>query len=411
MDYGLIGKVLGHSFSAEIHPKLFDCRYDKCELKENELDRFFKNRDFKGINVTVPYKETVIKYLDEIDENAERIGAVNTVINQNGKLKGFNTDYSGLKTLITSSGTEIKGSEVLVLGTGGTSKTAKAVLNDLGAKDIKIISRTKTGGEFDNYDNIAKYYDFAEVIVNTTPVGMYPNIDQSAVSLDGFNRLKAVFDVIYNPIRSKLVCDAEKKGLIALGGTLMLVFQAVAAARLFSGIGILDSEGNRIFNEILKAKENIVLIGMPSSGKSTVGRLLAEYTGKEFFDTDMLAEEKYGFSPKDLINNYGEEKFRECESEIIKELSAKQGLIIATGGGAVEREKNIDFLKQNGKIVFLNRDFKYLCADNSRPLSSTKEKLKALYIRRLPVYKAAADITVSGEATPQKTAEKILEMI
>lgn len=410
MDYGLIGNKLSHSFSAEIHPKLFDCKYSLCELQSDELEGFFAKRDFKGINVTVPYKTAVMEYLDFIDENAEKIGAVNTVLNKNGKLYGYNTDFSGLKTLILSAGVSLKDKSVIILGSGGTAKTAKAVAENLGATNITLISRTgKDGAE--TYKDLEKHYKTADILINTTPVGMYPEINKSAVSVSDFERLVAVFDVIYNPLRTKLIEDAEKGGIIAEGGLKMLVFQAVFAARLFSGKDIPEKKGYEIFEQIKKQKENIVLIGMPSSGKSTVGALIAKSLGRKFVDTDSLLTNTRKMSPKDIIETSGEAVFRNLETAVIKDLSLKQGLVIATGGGAVEREENIGLLKKNGKLVFLNRDLNNLGFDNSRPLSSTKEQLEALYKRRLPLYKKYADYTVDNFTSPENTANSVLEMI
>lgn len=410
MDYGLIGKKLSHSFSAEIHPKLFNCDYSLYELDEGELEKFFSKRRFMGINVTVPYKKAVMKYLDYIDDDAEKIGAVNTVLNKNGRLYGYNTDFSGLKALIVSAGVSLKDKSVIILGSGGTAKTAKAVSENLGAGNITLISRTGKNGA-DTYENLKKYHKTADILINTTPVGMYPDVNESPVSIREFERLTAVFDVIYNPLRTKLVCDALKKRIIAEGGLKMLVFQAVFAARLFSGKDIPEKKGCEIFEQIKRQKENIVLIGMPSSGKSTVGKLIAKRLGREFVDTDDLIYSTHKMSPKNIIENSGEAIFRNFETAIINDLSLKQGLVIATGGGAVEREENIDLLKKNGKLVFLNRDFEELGFDTSRPLSSNKEQLEALYKRRLPLYKKYADYTVDDFSSPENTANSVLEMI
>lgn len=410
MEYGLIGKPLGHSFSAEIHPKLFDCEYTLKEIDREELDDFFAKRDFKGINVTIPYKSEVIKYLDFIDENAKKIGTVNTVVNRNGKLFGYNTDFSGLKTLISSNGVSLEGKNVLILGSGGTSRTARAVAQDMGAANITAFSRKEAVG-FDTYENIGKYYDTAQIIINTTPVGMYPEIFESVISLDSFKRLRAVFDVVYNPIRTKLVCDALKKGIIAEGGMKMLVFQALFAARLFSGLDIPDKEGEKIVRKMLKSKENIVLIGMPASGKSTIGKRIAKSLGRVFIDTDTEIKKTFGRSPKEIITTSGEAVFREYETKVIKELAIAQRLVIATGGGAVENEINMDLLRENGKLVFLNRSIDFLSADSSRPLSSTREKLEKLYEKRMPLYKKYADLTVYSEGTAFETANSVLEMI
>ena len=410
MEYGLIGKPLGHSFSAQIHPKLFDCKYELKEIEPQDLAGFLEKRDFKGINVTIPYKSEVIGHLDFVDENAKKIGAVNTIVNKDGRLYGYNTDFSGLKMLITSNGVSLKDKNVLILGSGATSKTATAAARDMGAKIVTLFSRRKLPG-FETYENIGKYHDTAEVIINTTPVGMYPDICKSAISLDGFKKLNAVFDVVYNPIRTKLIVDAKKRGIIADGGMKMLVFQALYAARLFSGHDFSDEKGFEIVGDMQKSKENIVFIGMPSSGKSTIGKRIAKALGREFSDTDDEITKVYGKTPKEIINSSGEATFRKYETAVIKGISKKQGLVIATGGGAVEREINIDLLKENGKLVFLDRTLDFLSADGSRPLSSTKEKLEEIYKRRLPLYKKYADITVSGGWSLKKTLNSVLEMI
>ncbi len=410
MKYGLIGKTLKHSFSKEIQSKLLSSDYEICELKENELERFFLKKDFLGINVTIPYKTDVIKYLDNIDEISRKIGAVNTVINKNGKLYGYNTDYFGLKMLIKKNKIEIFDKNVLIFGSGGTSKTAKVLLEDLGAKSVVRLSRTKTDG-FDTYDNIQKYYDVSQVVINTTPVGMYPDNFDTITDIGKFSKLEAVFDVIYNPINTNLVLSAKNSGIVADGGITMLVFQALFSARLFSENDIPDRIGYEIINNLIKEKENIVLVGMPSCGKTTVGGLISKKLSKEFADIDMLIEKNYGKSPKLIIEESGEEKFRELETETIKEISKKTGIVIATGGGAVLREENMNALSQNGKIVFIERDFDELISDSNRPLSSTKERLSKVYIERLPLYKKYSEHTVKCMKTPEETAKKVLDVI
>ncbi len=409
MDYAVIGKTLTHSFSAEIHPKLFKCNYEKKELNEDELDKFMRNRDFLGINVTIPYKKAVIPYIDFLDETAELTGTVNTVINKNGKLFGYNTDYLGLKALIEKNNVDISGKNVLIFGSGATSCTAKALCENLGAKTVNRFSRSEKYG-FSNYKEIEKFYNDTDVIINATPCGTYPDIYKSAAEIENFKDLKAVFDVVYNPIRSKLVCDALKMGITAEGGTMMLVFQAVFAARLFSGKDIPYEKGITIYNNMLKEKSNIVLIGMPSSGKTTIGKFLSEKTGKKFFDTDSEIEKITGKTPKEIINFSGEEIFRDIESETISELSRKQNLIIATGGGAVLREKNIDLLRENGIVVYLDRKFEDLEIDKNRPLSSTKDKLSKMYFNRKSIYEKYADFIIC-EKSEIETADKILKEI
>ncbi|MCQ2454892.1 MAG: shikimate dehydrogenase [Clostridia bacterium] len=395
MQYGLIGKTLKHSFSAQIHPKLFNCKYELCELKSEELEQFFLKKDFCGINVTIPYKSEVIKYLDYLDETAKITGAVNTVINRNGKLYGYNTDYMGLEALIDKNGVHLKNKNILIFGNGATSNTASALCRKNNAKSITKLSLKPTENT-DTYSNISKYYKDTDVIINTTPCGMFPNIFESAADLDGFLNLEAVFDVIYNPIRSKLICDAKNKGLKSEGGTYMLVMQALFSARLFSDSNIDKKYADDIFNEIMKEKENIVLIGMPSCGKTTIGKKLAELTDKTFFDVDYEIEKEYGISPKQIIEDKGEEFFRVAETKIIKRLSALQNSIIATGGGSVINNENVSLLKENGIFVFIDRDIKNLTFTSSRPLSSSYEKLLDLYKMRISLYKSSADFTVDG---------------
>ncbi len=410
MSFGIIGKVLGHSFSAEIHPKLFDCDYQKWELSPDMLDDFFEKRNFEGINVTIPYKTDVIKYLGFIDENAEKIGAVNTVVNKNGKLYGYNTDYYGLLELIKSKNVSLTGKNVLIFGSGATSKTARAVAENMGAKSVVRLSRKEKDG-FDTYKNIKNYYENTDVIINTTPCGMYPNIYETAADIKNFKGLEAVFDVVYNPIRTKLVLDALNMGLIAEGGSRMLVFQAVYAARLFCGKDINDSKGEEILRDIIAEKQNIVLIGMPACGKTTVGKILAERLNKTFVDTDCEIEKKYKKTPKEIIESNGEAVFRKYESEIIKDISKNQNQVIATGGGAVLDGENTLYLKENGKIVYIKRDINELLSDEKRPLSNTKEKLENIYKIRKPLYEKAADIIINSLKTPEETANSILDVI
>ena len=353
MKYGLIGEKLGHSFSKEVHNKLFDYDYELKEIPQNELDLFLKQRAFKAINVTIPYKEKVIPYLDFISDIAKEIGAVNTVVNKNGKLYGYNTDFWGLKSLIQKSGISLKDKKVLILGSGGTSKTAFAVANSLGAKEVLQVSRNKKDG-FITYEDIYINHTDAQILINTTPCGMYPNIDVSPLDISAFKRLEGVVDAIYNPLRSKLVCDAQKRGIKAVGGLYMLISQAVFAAEKFLDTNIEPQKTDAVYKSILNQKQNIVLVGMPGSGKTTVGKLLAKKLQLEFLDTDDLITEKYG-NITDIFKTKGEAVFRDYESEVIKEVSAVGGRVIATGGGAVLRAQNTDLLKRNGRIYFLDR--------------------------------------------------------
>ena len=410
MKCGLIGKTLVHSFSSEIHPKLYDCTYENFEISAENLGEFLIKRDFDGINVTIPYKTAVMPFLDFIDEKAKKIGAVNTVVNKNGKLYGYNTDYDGVIYLLQKNNIDLKNKNVLILGSGATSKTVFAVAKSMGADSIIALSRTEKSG-FDTYNNISNYYDKTDVIINTTPCGMYPDIHKSAINLSGFLRLEAVLDTVYNPLRTKFICDAKKLGITADGGLGMLVFQALCSAKLISGKDIEIKTAEKILNDIIFEKENIVLIGMPESGKTTIGKMLAEKTGKEFVDTDSEIIKATGKTPKEIIENYGEEKFRDAETEIIKEISKRQSLIIATGGGAVTKETNMDYLKENGRIILLKRDIEKIKPDNSRPLLKNKENIKEIYKNRADLYEKYGEITVNANGSPDETLKEILNKL
>lgn len=406
MEFGLIGEKLGHSFSKEIHTKYFGLKYDLKELKPDEVSVFLEKREFNAINVTIPYKQTVIPYLDFVSEVAQKIGAVNVIVNNSGKLYGYNTDYLGLKGMIEKSGVCLLGKNVLILGDGATSKTALAVAEDLGCKRALRVSRKQTEGTV-SYEQAVEMTD-TQVIVNTTPVGMYPNIEKQIIDISAYPNLEGVFDVIYNPICSALVLQAKKRGITACGGLYMLVGQAVFAAEKFKGIKIETEKIDSIYNEILSNKQNIVLVGMPSSGKTTVGKLLAEELGREFVDTDELIVSKYGDIAA-IFQEKGESGFRVIESEVIKEVAALQGKVIATGGGAVLNKKNIDLLKLNGKIYFLDRPLESLIATDDRPLSRDKEMLEKRYSERYEIYCGCCDKRIISNGAPNDAANSIKE--
>ena len=404
--YGCIGKKLTHSFSKEIHAKLADYAYELIELAEDEIAPFFDKKDFAAINVTIPYKQTVIPYLDSISPVAEKIGAVNTIVNKNGKLYGYNTDYYGMKALIEKIGLELSGKKVLVLGTGGTSKTARVLASDLGAAEIFTVSRKKSDGHI-TYDEAVSAHSDAQIIINTTPSGMYPDCGSKPIEIIAFDRLEGVVDVVYNPLCTNLVLDAREKGIKAEGGLYMLVMQAVVAVERFLDTTVEKELADEVFASVYAAKENVVLTGMPGSGKSTVGKLL-NIEGFEFLDTDTEVEKRCGCTIKELIAEKGEKYFRDLETEVIRDASAQNCRIISTGGGAILREENVRCLKQNGKIYFINADISRLEATDSRPLSDTYEKLKKLYAERMDIYKATADVTVPDMSTPQAEAEYII---
>ena len=405
--YGCIGKKLSHSFSKEVHARLADYKYELIELNEEEIKPFFEKRDFEAINVTLPYKETVIPYLDSVSEIAARIGAVNTVVNKNGKLYGYNTDYYGMKALIDKTEIDVSGKKVLILGTGGTSKTARAVASDMGAKEILTVSRSPRVNTV-SYEEATSVHKDADIIINTTPVGMFPDTDKSPIDVSVFENLSGVIDAVYNPLSTKIVSEARKRAVKASSGLYMLVMQAVVAAEKFLDTKIDEEKADEVFKTILASKENVVLTGMPGSGKSTVGKLL-KLSGFSFVDTDEAIEKRVGKSIKELISEKGEKYFRDTETEIIKEISSKTAQIIATGGGAILRKENVNALKRNGKIFFINADPERLVATDSRPLSDTKDKLLRLYDERIDLYKACADVIVPDLPKPSLIKDYILE--
>ena len=410
MEYGCIGEKLGHSFSKEIHNALATYNYELKELEKTEVDAFMKSHDFKAINVTIPYKQTVIPYLDLISDEAKAIGAVNTVVNKNGKLYGFNTDYFGMKSLIERTGIEINKKKVAILGGGGTSKTAEAVSKALGAEVIYKTSRNSKAG-FITYDELYNISDTIDVIINTTPVGMYPDIYTSAVEVERFKNLSGVVDAVYNPLRSKLVSDALENNIKAVGGLYMLVAQAAAAVEKFIDTKITTENIEKVFKNLFNKKENIVLIGMPSSGKSTVGNMLAEKLGRAFFDSDKLVESTQNMTIPDIFKAEGEAYFRNCETEAVFELSKNNSSVIATGGGVVLNKKNIELLKENGKVFFLDRPLEMLLTTDDRPLSSNKSDLEKRYNERYDLYRTSADVVIDGSGTVDEVVNQILRVI
>ena len=399
---GLLGEKLAHSYSPAIHAELADYEYLLYEKTPEELDDFLRNSRFDGLNVTIPYKQTVMEYMDEISPEAQRIGAVNTVLNKNGKLIGYNTDYYGFLHQIKDSGADIIGKDAVILGTGGAAKTIVCVLNDMGARSVRTVTSAEIkAGDLKNYHN-------AQIIVNATPVGMYPETDNSPIDINDFKKCEAVLDLIYNPSKTRLILDAEKKGLKTANGLGMLVAQAKKASEIFIGKEIRDSEIRRIKNIIEKNTKNIVLVGMPGSGKSTVGQYLAERIGREFYDSDEEISKK-GETPVEIIEKYGEEHFRGVETEVLSDLCKKSGCVIATGGGAVTREENYDIIQQNAMVVFIDRDIERL-STNGRPLSQGGiEKLRQMYEVRYPLYKKFSHFSVKSQKTWQETTALIIE--
>ena len=404
MKCGLLGRKLGHSYSPQIHAMLGSYSYALFEKEPEEIEAFLKCGDWAGINVTVPYKKSVIPYLDELTPTAEKLGAVNVIVRRNGRLIGHNTDFFGFQTMLNASKLDISGKKALVLGSGGASNTVCAVLNDAGA-EVVIISRS---GE-NNYTNLHLHKD-AALIVNTTPVGMYPNTGIAPVDLEQFPNLQGVLDVVYNPARTKLLLDAEKNtNLVCANGLLMLVAQAKEAAEWFTGTSISDDVIEPILHTLENQMQNIILIGMPGCGKTTIGKLLAESTGKAFVDSDEQIVALAGKSIPEIFADDGEAVFRDWETTALAQLAKQSGLVIATGGGCVTRECNYGLLHQNGRIFWLQRDLNLLPVDG-RPLSQAN-KLEVLYKIRKPMYEAFADHTVSNRNDPDSTVRQILRIL
>ena len=408
MKYGLIGEHLTHSYSCEIHAQIADYDYELCELRPDELGDFVTKREFNAINVTIPYKQAVMPYLDEISETAQRIGAVNTVVNRGGKLFGDNTDFPGMLALAKHVGIDMKDKKVLILGTGGASKTAHALALYMGCESVYYVSRSGKDGSL-TYEQAINEHSDAEIIINATPVGMFPKVDGKPIDISAFPKLAGVLDAIYNPLRSNLVLDALERGIPAAGGLYMLSAQAVYASAVFQNIPLDERLIQKAYDSVRQDKQNIVLIGMPSSGKTTIGKLLAEKCGKDLADTDEYIIQKIGMPISEFFAQKGETEFRRIEKETVAELASTGGKIIATGGGAVLDPENVRALKRNGTLVFLDRALENLVATDDRPLASARSALEKLYVERYEIYKAAAEIRIDANTTPEAEADEILK--
>ncbi|MBQ4297501.1 MAG: hypothetical protein II771_04330 [Clostridia bacterium] len=409
MKYGLIGEKLGHSFSPEIHAALASYPYELCEVRREELEDFFRRRDFCGINVTIPYKETVIPLLDGVDPAAAEIGAVNTVINRGGRLYGYNTDLAGMTALFTRAGISLSGKKALILGTGGTSRTAAAAARLAGAREILKVSRSGREGALTYEDAVSLHAD-AQVLINTTPCGMFPDTDGKPIGLSAFPRLEGVIDVIYNPLRTRLVLEAKERGIPAAGGLYMLVTQAREAASLFLGEEIPQKKAEEACRALLKKKENLVLTGMPGAGKSTIGRLTARRLGLPFYDTDAIFVRRAGRSIPSYFEEFGEAAFRREEKEIVRELSLLSGAVIATGGGAVLDPENVRRLRQNGRIVLIDRKPSEIPNISGRPLARDRAMLEERYRERFALYHKTADEVIRAVPNLQKNIERLTEI-
>lgn len=404
--YGLIGEKLGHSFSKLIHEQLADYTYDLIELAPAQLAPFLAAREFAAINVTIPYKEAVIPLLDEVDEKALAIGAVNTVVNRGGRLFGYNTDYDGLDYLLRRHGILLSGRVVMILGTGATSKTCAALARDKGAREILFVSRSGKNGAL-TYHEAALRRD-VQVVLNTTPCGMFPDNDAMPLDPALFPMLEAAADVIYNPLQTAFVLRAMDLGLRSTGGLEMLVAQAKAAAELFLDRPLPGSEIERIHRILRKDRANCVLIAMPGAGKTTVGSRASVLLGKRFVDCDDEILRIEGRSAGDIIQQEGEAAFRRIESRVIAEICRQGGQLIATGGGAVTRPENMQRLRQNGVILFIDRELSLL-ATAGRPLSSDFESLRQRYIERYPLYNRYCDLKLDNDETIETAAKRVEE--
>lgn len=402
--YGLLGEHLPHSFSPQIHLALGNHDYNLFEVAPENLEAFIKEHNFKGINVTIPYKKAVIPYLDVVSPEAQKIGAVNTITVLDGKLYGDNTDYFGFVYMLEKSGISVKDKKTVVLGGGGASATVQAVLRDFGAKEVIVVDLNTEN----NYKNLYLHYD-GEIIVNTTPVGMYPNNLKSLVNLDDFKNLSGVLDVVYNPLKTKLILDAEERNIPCSAGLSMLVAQAKKAHEIFFDTKIETTVCEKIENILKKQMCNIVLIGMAGCGKSTIGKVLAEKLNKGLVDTDQMIENVENMPIPEIIEKFGEVHFRNCENAAVNIAGKEKSQIIATGGGVITRPENYNSLKQNGIIVFINRDADLL-PTNGRPLSQM-HGVKALYEKRMPLYRQFADVEVDGNGTVEEVADRIIKEI
>lgn len=404
--YFVTGKSLGHTMSPDIYIRL-GLNYGVKEFpSEEEFIAWVKEGDYDGFNVTIPYKQTVIPCLDVISEEAKAVGAVNTVIKKDGKLYGYNTDCYGLSRALSECDINLKGKVVAVLGSGGASKCAQYVSKKAGAKAVNVCSRS---GAY-SYEKLYADND-AEVIINTTPVGMFPNINDSVISLKKLPSVREVYDLIYNPLVTSLVREGRELGLKCGNGLNMLVWQGIKAYELYTDTKVDDEVARNILNEILSEKKNLVLIGMPGSGKSTYGRQIARALNKAFYDTDKVFEETFGVTPKEVILEKGEPTFRDMESDVVASLSAKLGVVIATGGGVVLRETNRKLLRANGTVLFIDRDLSLLPTDG-RPLSK-EYGVQKLYEEREPIYRETADITIKTDATTvvKEAVKDIIELL
>lgn len=408
MEYGVIGEHLTHSFSKEIHNLITDYTYEIREIPKEQLGKFMEEHPFRAINVTIPYKQDVIPYLSFISPQAEAIHAVNTIVNRDGKLYGYNTDYFGLSSLIKKIGINLTNKKVLILGTGGTSLTARLIAKDANAKVVYRVSRAPKEDDCISYEQATALHNDSQVIINTTPCGMYPNIDGIPIDITKFPNLEGVVDAIYNPLRSRLVLKAKELGVPAQGGLYMLVAQAVQAVEHFIDTTLPDEVIEKVYQQLVYQKENVVLVGMPGCGKTTIGKLLAQKLNRPFVDMDDEIVKEIGCSISDYFEANGEKAFRDIETKIATErIGPMNGAIIATGGGAVLRDENVDALRTNGRLYFIDRPLEQLVATGDRPTANTFDRMKKRYEERYHRYCNVCDIHIHSYGVAQTVANEI----
>lgn len=405
---GLIGYPLGHSYSKIIHDYLNHKNYQLIELNDEQFHDFMKEKKFNCINVTIPYKQKVIPYLDYIDPLALRINAINTIVNDNGYLKGYNTDYFGFKYMLEANDIQVKDKIVAICGTGGGSKAIYEVVKDMQAKSIYLVSRNKKEGCI-NYEELAGIG--CQILINTTPVGMFPNNDGLIYDLDKLHNLEAVVDIVYNPINTRLVLEARNRNIKAVAGLEMLIAQAVKAVEIFDKTTISKEKIKKCYKLLAKEKLNIVLIGMPSCGKSTIGNILKEKLNYDLYEMDQIITDNIGTSIKAYFDKYGEDAFRKEETLCAKELRNKHQAIISCGGGIIKNAINMNYLRENGICFFIDRDVDKLIATDDRPLSDNEEKVRALYEQRYQLYVKYSDYKIKNNGDIMETVNEILERV
>ncbi|MCG4659326.1 shikimate dehydrogenase [[Clostridium] innocuum] len=409
MRYGLIGEKLGHSFSKDIHERIADYTFDLIPLSKEEFKTFMQKKEFTALNVTIPYKKDVIPYLDEMDEHAKAIGAVNTIVNENGRLKGYNTDFTGFLYMVKKHNVHMEGKKVLIIGNGGASAAIQAVVQHEQAGSMVIVDVVPGNGAI-SYDEMFSSHLDAEIIINTSPIGMYPRIGNAPIDISMFHKCEAVMDVIYNPILTRLCFEAQEMDIKRVNGLEMLIAQAKQSVEFFLDKSIDDQIIDDIYQDMLRERCNIVLIGMPSAGKTTIGKMLEDRMQKEFIDLDDVIIEKAGKSIPEIFEESGEAGFRAIETEAAIEVSKLNNKIIATGGGTIKHKVNMDYLRQNGITIFIDRDVdKLISSDPNRPLSKSSDALAKMHAERLPLYQKYAAYVAVNNSDIESTVTEIVE--